>query len=395
MARQTSRTWPGRARRSAWTASRGAAAAEGADQGDAHHARHVRGREPLRRRDVHRHHHAARHRSRCAARAGSASTTARWTARTPWSPKKGPAQNRQLNANIGGIADQGQEQLLALDRRLQQLPHAEPVRGHACRHAGRNLNLRSAAPTTSRLRPVRLRAHQGPDPARGVRAVHARAARTRASARYDLAGTGLLDRRLATSTSRVQEAGPIGRRFFINTRLRADLDRSGQSTRLVEAPTIIVHRRVHRRWRAARRAARTRGASRSSRTSITCAGIHSWRIGIQLGRRPVPIRRVRPTISGPTRSRASRRTRLACRARSRGGSATRPIAYWNFQGGVLRPGRHPGPQEPHAQPGRALRGADAPARHHEHRPAVRHHVGAVQEREDHAARECAASSTTG
>ena len=42
------------------TASRGPAAAEGADQVDPHHPRRVRRREPLCRRPVHRHHHAAR-----------------------------------------------------------------------------------------------------------------------------------------------------------------------------------------------------------------------------------------------------------------------------------------------------------------------------------------------
>ena len=63
------------------------------------------------------------------------------------------------------------------------------------------------------------------------------------------------------------------------------------------------------------------------------------------------------------------------------------IEYWNTQAAAYIQDDIRVKQEPDAQPGRALRSADAPARSRQRRPAVRHQLGAVQERQDHAARE--------
>ena len=82
-------------------------AAEVGDQGDPHHARRVRGREPLRRRAVHRHHHAARHRAaphqpeHAVPRRLAERRPARAAARHANS-RRGPKRTQSYNGGIGG-----------------------------------------------------------------------------------------------------------------------------------------------------------------------------------------------------------------------------------------------------------------------------------------------------
>ena len=115
-------------------------------------------------------------------------------------------------------------------------------------------------------------------------------------------------------------------------------------------------------------------------------GIHSMRAGLQLDGGTLPLERLDRTTSAPTPSRASGVPRRHAaelhppHRRSEHRLQQRP-------GRRLRAGRHPGPQEPHAQPGRALRSADAPVGRQQLRAAVRRHLVARQERQDDAARQ--------
>ena len=84
----------------------------------------------------------------------------------------------------------------------------------------------------------------------------------------------------ATTILRVQEAGPIGRRFFINTRLMMNWNDSSALSSL-EAPTIIVNDAFTSGGAQRAGGGHTRTFSLQSDLDYV-RGIHSWRTGISL-----------------------------------------------------------------------------------------------------------------
>ena len=215
-----------------------------------------------------------------------------------------------------------------------------------------------AARQRVRLRPVRLRDHPRPDAARQLQPRTSRRRKNLGVGGYDAARARLLHRGPRQHAAD-PGAGPLGRRFFINTRASINWSRHRHRTRSSKAPTIRVHRRVHERRRAAPRRRDVEDASTCSRTSTTCAA--STRCAPASSSTAAPTTRTtRRTTSAPTRSRASTRSRPGTPRSYTRRIGDPNIDYKNVQARRLRPGRHPRPQEPDAQPGRALRAADAP-----------------------------------
>ena len=107
----------------------------------------------------------------------------------------------------------------------------------------------------------------------------------------------------SSNTLRIQEAGPLGRRFFINTRASINWSKSSAES-LFERPDDPGARRIHQR-RAAAAAAGSRSKTLNLQSDLDYVrGIHSVRTGLQLDGGIVPLGRLRRTTSGPTRSRA-------------------------------------------------------------------------------------------
>jgi hypothetical protein len=81
-------------------------------------------------------------------------------------------------------------------------------------------------------------------------------------------------------TLRIQEAGPLGRRFFINTRASINWSRSASSS-FFEGPTIRVLDRFTSGGQQQRGGVRSKSINLYSDLDYV-RGIHSWRTGIQL-----------------------------------------------------------------------------------------------------------------
>ncbi len=305
--------------------------------------------------------------------------------RSPFTPTKGPERSQKYGTNFARIADQGARLVQRVVQRHHVVRHAEPLRRAADRHALRSARAAQSARQRLHVRHLRLRADQGPDAAHRLQpgttrrsATSASAASTCRSARYTNEEHG--------HTLRVQEVGPLGRRFFTNTRLS-----------ISDGTTARPGRRSRRRRFASttrsRAAARRSPAAGSTRTFNLASdldyvrGMHSVRTGIVLERRLVPLER-HVELSRHLHLREPRtRSKPARRAATRGASAIRTSSYWNLQAGWLHPGRHPRAEGSDAQPGPSLRSADASRRLQRVRAALRRHVGAVQERQDDASRE--------
>jgi hypothetical protein len=145
-----------------------------------------------------------------------------------------------------------------------------------------------------------------------------------------------LPERASSSQSRnysfgVQEVGPIGRRFFLNSRARVSASKS-ESHSVVEAPTIIVNDNFTSG--GAQRKGGTHSKSFSMQSDLDyIRGIHSWRTGIQLDgtwyRSDDSSNYLGTyTFTGIEAFNAGQPTFYTKRI----GDPT--INYWNFQGGV-------------------------------------------------------------
>ena len=122
-------------------------------------------------------------------------------------------------------------------------------------------------------------------------------------------------------------------------------------------------------------AASTRSASTSRSDLDYVRGRHSLRAGIVARRRLVSIRRVGELprhlhVRQP--GRVSRQPSEQLHAADR---RSEPVVR-ERAGRLLRSGRHPPEEKPDAQPGPAVRSADARRRRRQHRSALRRHVGA-------------------
>ena len=249
------------------------AAAEGDDQGDPHHARRVRGGEPHRRRPVHRHHHAARHRPAarraCNMRLRDGSMSGSRRARSP-TGQGARAQRRTTAASFGGslIKQKASFSINVNGDTSFDTPYFY-VRDAGAARRSEALAPRRPRDNMYRLRPVRLRADAGPDAARQLQPGPIHAARTSASA-ATTCSSARYDNEEHNHTLRIQEAGPLGRRFFINT--RASINWSNVESHVgLRGADDPRHRRVHERRRAAARRDALEERQPRSRISTTCA----------------------------------------------------------------------------------------------------------------------------
>ena len=133
-----------------------------------------------------------------------------------------------------------------------------------------------------------------------------------------------------TNTFRAQEVGPLGRRFFINTRLNVGWSAFRTADRSVEAPTVRVL--DAQPFGGAQRAGgrHSRDVNVASRPRLRPQhpfGSHGNVDRLQTGFDPTRA----TTTWGPTRSRASRPSTRAARAATRGASAVRMFSYVNVQ----------------------------------------------------------------
>ena len=335
-------------------------AAQVADQGDPHHPRRVRRGEPLRRRALHRHHHAAGHRPAArrratpvprrraerpqsrsrrveGARSARRTTAAASAARSIKQKARSPCR-----VNSNDVVRHAELERCAPDRRLRR-------RRWRCGRPRDNMYVFGA---------VRLRDHQGPDAA-GRRSTRSdNAARTSASAPSTCRSAPTAPR---TTTTHVPHPGSgSARPPLLHQHARVD--------QLVA--TRISTRRSRRRpsgcWTRSRAAAQQRRAGVTSKTIDLQSDLDYVR----------GIHSCAPACSS-TAARTTRTTRpnylgtytfesLVAFASRHAAAATRMrigdpnIAYNELPGRRVPAGRHPRPQEPDAQPRRALRSADTP-----------------------------------
>ncbi len=193
---------------------------------------------------------------------------------------------------------------------------------------------------------------------------------------------------------RAQHVGPARPPLLHqHARVRSSVDELGNAlgARGADDPR---DRCVHERRAAASRAATARARSTSPPISTTCAA--SIRCAPASSSTAAGTAPTRPSNYLGTYTFESLEAFEANRPRSYTRRIGDPnIDYFNLQGAHLRAGRHPRAPQPDAEPGRALRGADARARLRQRRAALRRHLVA---RDRAAARRCAAapaSSTTG
>ena len=183
----------------------------------------------------------------------------------------------------------------------------------------------------------------------------------------------------------LQQNGPLGRRFVLNTRLSI-FGNDSTARSALEAPTIIVND-----------AFTSGGAQRRG-------GSHAPQLLAQFGSRlraghSLDAHRRRSAVRNVPDRLGQQLSRHLClrgphRVRGRAGRAaiTRRIGdppgqLHEHAGRPVHPGRHQGPQGTHDHRRRALRASDPRAGQAEFRAASRLHLGAVQERQDHAPRQ--------
>ena len=291
------------------------------------------------------------------------------------------------------LAAQEQELVLAVDERRHVVHHAEPIMS-TCPggHAIASCSASGSRATTSASRPVRLRhdprsdaaVQRQPqlDPPGQPR--HRRQRRDRARLSNDNTSTGV----------RIQEAGPLGRRFFTNTRLQ--IGRQHVDVHVVDRGADRQgHRRAHDRRRA--------GPRRPSRDDVQPA------VGPRLrARHPVGANRHQPrrrvVLLGPTIDELPGHLHVRKPGRVRGRArraATRSrigdpnIDYRNVQAGIYIQDDIRVRKSLTLSPGMRYEAQTHLSDYNNFGPRFGDHVGAVQER---ARRRCAAagaSSTTG
>ena len=198
--------------------------------------------------------------------------------RNPLIPKKGPAQSQNYSANIGGtlIKDRSGYSISVNQSHSYSTPNLYAVTSAGTQ--ARNLDLRRLNDNFSIFanldyaltqdQTLRLSINQGNSKGRnlGVGA-------------YDL-----IDRAYSTTSDyfnlRLQEAGPVGRRFFINTRFAMNWSDSSTSS-ATEAPTIAVPGAFTAGGAQMAGGQHPRTYSLQSDLDYV-RGIQSWRFGISL-----------------------------------------------------------------------------------------------------------------
>jgi len=200
------------------------------------------------------------------------------SARSPFTPTKGPEQVRNYGVNIGGaLVKQKSNFSLAVNGQSQ---YSTP-------------NLTVALPTGTQFDVLRLRQPFDSVSINGqldyalTRDQTLRFGYSQNNNKRKNIGVGFYDypeRAFTNDNSRYNfralEAGPLGRRTFINTRLSFAYLNFGSRSAL-EAPTIIVQDSFNRG--GAQQAGRVHGRNLNVASDVDhVRGIHSWRTGIQL-----------------------------------------------------------------------------------------------------------------
>ena len=202
-------------------------------------------------------------------------------------------------------------------------------------------------------------------------------------------GYDLIERGYATeddnNTLRIQEAGPLGRRFFINTRASINWADSSSRTRSSRARRSACSTSSRAGGQQRKGGATSKTINLQSDLDYV-RGIHSVRTGFSsTAARTIPT--TRSNYLG-TYTFESLDAFSAGTPRSFTHPHRRPEHRLQERSGRHVPaGRHPRPEEPHGQPRRPLRAADAPVGLQQLRTAVRRHLVAGQERQDDAARQ--------
>ena len=182
----------------------------------------------------------------------------------------------------------------------------------------------------------------------------------------------------------VQQNGPIGRRFVLNTRLSV-FGSDSVSRSAVEAPTIVVNDAFTSGGAQRRGGTHARNYWLNSDLDYV-RGIHSMRVGIEVQagtyNTDSDSNYLGTYVFESLEAFDARTPRSFSR---RIGDAS--IRYRQRPGRRLLPGRHQDPQGPDADRRRPLRSADARAGQPQLRAARRRHLGAVQERQDDAPRQ--------
>jgi hypothetical protein len=198
--------------------------------------------------------------------------------RNPLIPKKGPAQTRSLGMNIGGslIKNRSSFSLSVSDSSAYRTPNLYAATLTGMR--AENLNLRTPSNNIgiSGLFDYAVTKDQT-----------IRLSFSRYSSSIENQGVGaydLIDRAYSTDsesyTVRIQEAGPLGRRFFINTRLYVGWSNSSSHS-VTDEPTIIVNDAFTGGGAQKAGGRYTRNFSLQSDLDYV-RGIQSWRTGVSL-----------------------------------------------------------------------------------------------------------------
>jgi len=198
--------------------------------------------------------------------------------RNPLIPKKGPAQTRSVGMNIGGtlIKNRSSFSLSISDSSAYRTPNLYAATLAGTRAENMKLRTPSSNIGLSGLFDYAITKDQT-----------IRVGFSRYSSSTENQGVGaydLIERAYSsnnqTYTLRIQEAGPLGRRFFINTRLYVGWsDTSSRS--VTEAPTIVVNDAFTGGGAQRAGGRHTRNFSLQSDLDYV-RGIQSWRGGISL-----------------------------------------------------------------------------------------------------------------
>ena len=256
--------------------------------------------------------------ARCAAAGDFSLRDGSLSGRSPFTPTKGPERTQNYGFNFGGsIVPQKSSFSVSVEGMTSYdtpnlnaaLPSGVRVGGADAADAARRTNLSG---------PVRRRHHARSDAARRLlpEPQHRRQSGRR---RVRLARTRLFAPSDSSTTFRIQEAGPLGRRFFINTRLNVNGCTANSTPRSRRRPSASND--AFTSGGAQTAGGRDSTASISPPISTTSAG--SIRCGpASCSKAAGSRRRLRRTIWAPTRSRAWRRSRRGSRGATRGASAT-------------------------------------------------------------------------